>query len=150
MKGDPLRCTSVPFLMGRAHGNGRRNNSCLLMSQCRSNVQAHAQQISPIFYAIASCVQYTSDCPAIEPESEPEKSEWEETAEIINERRQEFFTLFKNMTKLAPEQTNSFLRTQLQQKLAAGTAFEVRSHPRSFTRQQAGCMLQCFNPYPNP
>ena len=82
--------------------------------------------MGPIFDTIAFCVQYTSDSPAIEPEAEPEKSEWEEAAETINERRQEFFTLFKNMAKLAPEQTNSFLRTQLQQKLAAGTAFEVR------------------------
>ena len=36
------------------------------------------------------------------------------------------------MAKLAPEQTNSFLKAQLQQKLAAGTAFEVRpTNPKS-------------------
>ena len=65
----------------------------------------------------------------MEPVSEPEKSEWEETAETLAERRQEFFVLFKNLAKLSPDLAAAFLGAQLQQKLAPNASFVVHSFP---------------------
>lgn len=90
-------------------------------------LQEHRQQIEPILEAVAASLQYPNDSPLIEPVLEPEKSEWEETAQTLAERRQELFVLFKNLARLSPEQAGAFLGTQLQQKLSPNASFAVCS-----------------------
>lgn len=92
-------------------------------------MQAHTQQIRPIFEAVAAAMQYPDDSPAVEPSSEPEKSDWEETVDVLTERRQELLVLFKNVAKLSPEATVAFLNARLQAALAPGAGFAVRSPP---------------------
>lgn len=88
-------------------------------------MQEHRQLIKPILEAVAASMQYPHDSPAVEPTSEPEKAEWEETAEMLSERRQELFVLFKNLARLSPDQAGAFLGTQLQQKLSPSASFAV-------------------------
>lgn len=75
--------------------------------------------------AIAEAARYPEDSPAVEPTSEPGRSEWEDTLAVLADRRQELLVLFKNVSKLAPEQATVFLGAQLQQHLQPDSAFAV-------------------------
>ncbi len=77
------------------------------------------QQIKPILEAVAYCIQYPSDSPAIAPEGFREKQEWDETNEIMNEQRQDFFVLFKNTAKLSGIKGSPQIREKIADNLCA-------------------------------
>ena len=90
-------------------------------------MQAQVQQIEPIFQAVAYCLQYPSDSPAVAPDNFRERQEWEEANEVMEEQRQEFFVLFKNTAKLSPELTVKFVGQQLREGLQQASSFEARA-----------------------
>lgn len=75
--------------------------------------------------AIAEAARYPQDSPAVEPTSEHGRSEWEDTLAVLADRRQELLVLFKNVSKLAPEQATAFLGAQLHQDLQPDSDFTV-------------------------
>ena len=103
-------------------------------------VQEQLQQIKPILEAVAYCIQYPSDSPAIAPEGFREKQEWDETNEIMNEQRQDFFVLFKNTAKLSLELTANFVGQQLQEKLQSSSPFQASAFIRSASPGNSSCM----------
>ena len=90
-----------------------------------SFLQKQAQQIDPIFQAVAASIQFPEDSPAVSPQSYKERQDWESTLEIMTERRYELLLLFKNIAKLQPDKTVDFLRQQLELKLTPQSGFQV-------------------------
>jgi len=49
-------------------------------------VQAQLQQIEPVFQAVAFCIQYPGDAPAVLPAGFKDRQEWEETFQVMQAR----------------------------------------------------------------
>ena len=90
-------------------------------------MQAQLQQIEPVFQAVAYCIQYPADALSVLPAGFKDRQEWEETDQVMQERRQEFFVLFKNMAKLSLDMTVKFVSQELQSKLHPQTPVRVGS-----------------------
>ncbi len=88
-------------------------------------MQEQLQQIQPILQAVAFCIQYSADSPAIAPTGFRERQEWADANEAMDEQRQDFFILFKNTAKLSLELTVKFLGQQLRDNLQQPSSFQV-------------------------
>lgn len=88
-------------------------------------VQEQLRQIEPILQAVAFCIQYSSDSPAVAPKGFRERQEWADANEAMDEQRQDFFILFKNTAKLSLELTVKFLGQQLRENLQQPSTFQA-------------------------
>lgn len=89
-------------------------------------MQEQLQQIEPILQAVAFCIQYPSDSPAVAPKGFRERQEWADAHEAMDEQRQDFFILFRNTAKLSLELTVKFLGQQLRENLQQSSTFQAR------------------------
>ncbi|KAG7675140.1 hypothetical protein Ndes2526B_g07998 [Nannochloris sp. 'desiccata'] len=114
MANDEIATAVVPFVISYI--------SRVRMLQKRANGVVPPQvigQLPAILEATAACARFSDDSMvyAIAPASPGEKVAAEEEETAISDRRQELFVLFKNTSKLAPEEAYSIVGRRLEAAL---------------------------------